>query len=148
MTSSSDAKWPLFNCFFSRVGLRTYQQPCTYSILYNLSWQSFTGKFVVLVCKEEEISNTFGGGEFKGKCRRVHETKWRTCRVHSLPRWKVVVRCVTRTRGCIYSCHTPDDGCKKRPKHVELSRSEIKVTTQLHRVGLFSNDKWCTVPWT
>ena len=41
--------------------------------------------------------------------------------------------------GCIYSCHTPDDGCKKRPKHVEWSRSEIKVTTQLHRVGLFNN---------
>jgi len=25
----------------------------------------------------------------------------------------------TRTRGCIYSCCTPDDGWKKRPKHVE-----------------------------
>ena len=39
--------------------------------------------------------------------------------LHSLPRTNVVLRCVTRTRGCIYSCHTPDDGCKKRPKHVE-----------------------------
>ena len=47
----------------------------------------------------------------------------------------------TRTRGCIYSCYTPDDGCKKRPKHVEYSTSEIKVTAQLHRVGLFNNDK-------
>ena len=26
---------------------------------------------------------------------------------------------ITRARGCIYSCYTPDDGCKKRPKHVE-----------------------------
>ena len=45
----------------------------------------------------------------------------------------------TRTKGCIYSCCTPDDGLKKRPKHVEWSTSEIKVTTQLHRVGLFNN---------
>jgi len=44
------------------------------------------------------------------------------------------------TRGCIYSCHTPDDGCKRRPKPVEWSRSEIKITTQLHRVGLFNNN--------
>jgi len=38
--------------------------------------------------------------------------------VHNLPRRKVVVRCETRARGCIYSCCTPDDWCKKRPKHV------------------------------
>jgi len=25
----------------------------------------------------------------------------------------------TCARGCIYSCCTPDDGCKKHPKHVE-----------------------------
>jgi len=25
----------------------------------------------------------------------------------------------TCTRGCIYSCCSPDDGCKKRPKHVQ-----------------------------
>ena len=61
--------------------------------------------------------------------------------VHTLLRRKVVVRCLTRTGGGLYSCHTPDDGCKKRPKHVEWSRSEIKITTQLHRVGLFNNDK-------
>ena len=47
----------------------------------------------------------------------------------------------TRARGSIYSCYTPDDGCKKRPKHVEKSRSEIKFTTQLHRAGLFGTDK-------
>ena len=77
----------------------------------------------------------------------VRVTHWTTTflrgrvwNVHTLPRRKVVVRCVTRTGGCIYSCHTPDDGCKKRPKHVEWSRSEIKVTTQLHRVGLFNNN--------
>ena len=29
MTSASDEKWRLFNCFFSRVGLRTFQHPCT-----------------------------------------------------------------------------------------------------------------------
>jgi hypothetical protein len=29
MTSASDEKWSPFNCFFSRVGLRTYQHPCT-----------------------------------------------------------------------------------------------------------------------
>ena len=28
MTSVSDEKWQLFNCFFSRFGLRTYQHPC------------------------------------------------------------------------------------------------------------------------
>ena len=28
MTSASDKKWRPFNCFFSRVGLRTYQHPC------------------------------------------------------------------------------------------------------------------------
>jgi len=52
----------------------------------------------------------------------------------------VIPYSVTRVRGCINSCYTPDDGCKKCPKHVEWSRSEIKVTTQLHRVGLFNND--------
>ena len=46
---------------------------------------------------------------------------------------------VWRARGCIYSCCAPDDGCKRRPKHVEQSRSAvIKVTAQLHRVGLFN----------
>ena len=29
MISASDEKWQPFNCFFSRVGLRTYQHPCT-----------------------------------------------------------------------------------------------------------------------
>ena len=29
MTSASDEKWRPFNCFFSRVGLRTYQYSCT-----------------------------------------------------------------------------------------------------------------------
>ena len=29
MTSTSDEKWRPFNCFFSRVGLRTYQHSCT-----------------------------------------------------------------------------------------------------------------------
>ena len=29
MTSASGEKWRPFNCFFSRVGLRTYQHPCT-----------------------------------------------------------------------------------------------------------------------
>ena len=49
----------------------------------------------------------------------------------------------TCTRGCIYSC-TPDDGCKKHPKHVEQSRSAvIKVTAQLHSVGLFDIDNSC-----
>ena len=28
MTSASEEKWRPFNCFFSRVGLRTYQHPC------------------------------------------------------------------------------------------------------------------------
>ena len=50
----------------------------------------------------------------------------------------VIPYSVTRARGCINSCYTPDDGCKKCPKHVEWSRSEIKVTAQLHRVGLFN----------
>ena len=30
MTSASDEKWRTFNCFFSRVGLRTYQHPLYY----------------------------------------------------------------------------------------------------------------------
>ena len=29
MTSTSDEKWRPLNCFFIRVGLRTYQHPCT-----------------------------------------------------------------------------------------------------------------------
>jgi len=32
MTSASDEKWRPFNCFFSQVGLRTYQHPCMYPI--------------------------------------------------------------------------------------------------------------------
>ena len=35
------------------------------------------------------------------------------------PRRNVVVRCVARAGGCIYSRRTPDDGRKRRPKHVE-----------------------------
>jgi len=50
-----------------------------YGILSNPSWPSFTGKFVMLVCKEGEISNTFFLREFKDKGRRLHETEWRTC---------------------------------------------------------------------
>ena len=33
MTSASDEKWRHFNCLFTRVGLRTYQHPCTGSEL-------------------------------------------------------------------------------------------------------------------
>ena len=29
MISASDEKWRPFNCFFSRVGHRTYHHPCT-----------------------------------------------------------------------------------------------------------------------
>ena len=29
MTSASEEKWRPLNCFFSRVGLRTYQHPCS-----------------------------------------------------------------------------------------------------------------------
>ena len=43
-------------------------------------------------------------------------------------------------QGLHIQLYTPDDGCKKRPKHVEWSRSEIKITTQPHRVGLFNSD--------
>ena len=67
---------------------------------------------------------------------------------YSLPCRKVVIRCVTRTGGCIYSCHTPDNGCKKCPKHVEWSRSEIKITTQPHRVGLFNNKNYQLILFT
>ena len=38
MTSASEKKWRPFNCFFSWVGLRTYQQPCTYSFTYLLTY--------------------------------------------------------------------------------------------------------------
>jgi len=38
MTSTSDEKWPTFNCFFSRVGLKTYLHPDTvrYAPAYGL----------------------------------------------------------------------------------------------------------------
>ena len=32
MMSALDKKWRPCNCFFSQVGLRTYQHPCTYSL--------------------------------------------------------------------------------------------------------------------
>jgi hypothetical protein len=32
MTSALNKKWLPFNCFFSRVGLRTYQHPCICTI--------------------------------------------------------------------------------------------------------------------
>ena len=38
------------------------------------------------------------------------------------PRWRKVVvplRNMTCTRDCSYSFFTPDDGCDRRPKHVE-----------------------------
>ena len=31
MTSASDEKWRPFNCLFSRIGLRTYQHPCSWT---------------------------------------------------------------------------------------------------------------------
>jgi len=34
MTSASDEKWRTFNCFFSRVTLRTYQHPCNVTATY------------------------------------------------------------------------------------------------------------------
>ena len=34
MTSASEKKWRSYNCFFSWVGLRTYQQPCAPLTLY------------------------------------------------------------------------------------------------------------------
>jgi len=30
VTSASDEKWRLFNCFFCRICQRTYQHPCNY----------------------------------------------------------------------------------------------------------------------
>ena len=39
--------------------------------------------------------------------------------VQTLPRRKAVIRGVICARGCIYSRRAPDDGCKRRPKHVE-----------------------------
>ena len=40
MTSTSDEKWWPFNCFFSRVGLRTYQHPCNKSAAIMLCYVS------------------------------------------------------------------------------------------------------------
>ena len=37
MTSASEEKWRYFNCFFSRVGLRTYQHPCRPTCFYGLN---------------------------------------------------------------------------------------------------------------
>ena len=37
MTSVSGEKWRLFNCFLSRVGLRTHQHPCISLCLISLS---------------------------------------------------------------------------------------------------------------
>ena len=34
MTSASDEKWWPFSCFFSRVGLRTYQHPCVCLMIF------------------------------------------------------------------------------------------------------------------
>jgi len=34
VTSASDEKWRPFNCFFSRVGLRTYQHLCSCRIVF------------------------------------------------------------------------------------------------------------------
>ena len=47
-------------------------------------------------------------------------------------------------QGLHIQLYIPDDGCKKRPKHVEQQTSEIKVTTQLHRVGLFNTFPYFT----
>ena len=43
VTSPSDEKWRPFNCFFSRVGRRTYQHPCTITGLASgfVSFESF-----------------------------------------------------------------------------------------------------------
>ena len=45
MTSAPDEKWQRFNCFFSRVGVRTYQHPCierSKSCFYVCSWSTVT----------------------------------------------------------------------------------------------------------
>ena len=39
MTSASDEKWRPFNCFCSRVGLRTYQYPCKFTPLTSIFYQ-------------------------------------------------------------------------------------------------------------
>ena len=47
-TSASDEKWRPFNCFFSRVGLKTYQHPCTYG--RNIQWKKQLGWTVYVLC--------------------------------------------------------------------------------------------------
>ena len=42
--TASDEKWRPFNCFFSRVQLRTYQHPCNNTYMYlsiHVKWQLF-----------------------------------------------------------------------------------------------------------
>ena len=54
-----------------------------------------------------------------------------------------IIRSMTTVYAAPGTSYTPDDVCKERPKHVERSISEIKITTQLHRVGLFNNVEGC-----
>ena len=52
MTSASDEKWRPFNCFFSRVGLLTYQHPCKIYILEPIldSLEYTPVGYVILYC--------------------------------------------------------------------------------------------------
>ena len=55
VTSESDARWRPFSCFVSRVGLRTYQHPCT--LRYPVRHPGFRGVGPDTDC--QYISNTF-----------------------------------------------------------------------------------------
>jgi hypothetical protein len=47
-----------------------------------------------------------------------------------------ITKFMTCTNGCNYSLCTPDDGCGRRPKHVERLGSKInKDCLELHLVG-------------
>ena len=58
MTSASDEKWWSFNCFFSQVGLRTFQNPCKshglqsfcYSVYRNLKQFAFSAQNTATCC--------------------------------------------------------------------------------------------------
>jgi hypothetical protein len=60
-----------------------------------------------------------------------------------------IFKFMTSTSGCKYSLCTPDDGCRRHPKHVEWLGSKIhKACLELHVVGLLNTFRYFlnTVP--
>ena len=70
MTPASDEKWRIFNCFFSRVGLRTYHQ--IFSVHGKYKGFFFSSKYVCIFCSIPSNTDESRLSNFSLKRDRLH----------------------------------------------------------------------------